>query len=434
MKTGPIASNLVALSLGAFLSACGGAEMTDGSDLSADNLAAEELSSNFEQAGNEVTACDDAQYDHWRYLSALAVASANELGRWNAARDFTREATNNNPRILLSSEGLARCTNGCENIQAILQLQNTETSVIPRHDPLLLRQYMRTYFERQVNHNINNAVANHTLTLAAVSPDICGLRYHYNVTGGSSSTTTGTFSGTSEFRAASSNKCMDVVGVSSNDGAQVQQFSCSNGSNQKFTVESVGNNNYRLKAAHSGKCLGVVNNGTGDGSLLEQRSCGANNSQLFQLNSKGTNVFELRNVNSGKCVDIQGGGTADGQRAVLFSCHGGSNQRFQASGVSGGGGTSSSSSVVTSSLWGQLKFAGESDNRYLMFQSTPTQVSIDPMGTMVDGGSSASSGACVEGGTMYSSTNVAGSCCSVNGKYGTLQRSAFNAKTYVCKI
>lgn len=430
MKTWSIASNLVALSLGAFVSACGGAEMTDGSQLSSENLSADEAMSDIEQLNQEVTACDDSQYDHWRYLSALAVASANELGRWNAAKDFTREATSVSPRILLSAEGLARCTNGCSNVQAILQLQNTETGIIPRHDPMLLRQYMSAYWERQVNYNINYPVPNHSLALASVSDDVCGLRYHYNVSGGTSSTTTG-LKGTSELKAASAYKCVDVVGNTANDGAQIQQFSCSGGANQKFTLEAQANNTYRLKASNSGKCLGVVNSSTANGALLEQRTCGANNSQTFQLNSKGTGFYELKHVASGKCVDIQSGGTADGQRAQIYACTGGNNQKFQATGFTSS--TTSTSSVTPSALFTQLKFAGETDNAYLAFQSTSTQVSIDPMGTLVDGGSGSSSGSCYEGSTVISSTNITGACCSVNGVYFTLKQSPWNTKTYYCK-
>src|SRR5690606_29022478 len=149
---------------------------------------------------------------------------------------------------------------------------------------------------------------------------------------------------------------------------------------------------------------GVVNSATNNGALLEQRNCGANNSQIFELNSKGNNQYELKNVNSGKCVEIQGGYN-DGQRAQLNSCNGGANQRFQASGLSGSsaGSTSSHSSgtnsgpgVSPANLWSQLKFAGEHENKYLMFRADNNSgtVSIDPMNTMVSGGASAASGAC----------------------------------------
>lgn len=430
MKTGSIASNLVALSLGAFFTACGGAEMNDGSQLSNDNVDDEAMSS-FDSVEHEVTACDDNQYDHWKFMSGLAVAAANELGRWNAAKDFYKENTYVNPRVLLSSEGLARCNpTGCPNVTAILQLQNTDTASIARHDPLLFRQYMATYFDRQKG----SVAPEHTLTPAGSANDVCGLRYFFNVAGGTSSTTTTSgISGTSEFKATSAYKCLDVVGVSANDGANIQQYNCSGSSNQKFTVEANGSY-YRLKANNSGKCLGVVNSATNDGALLEQRTCGSNTSQNFILTSKGNSSFELKNANSGKCVDIQGGGYSDGQRAQLYNCQGSANQTFQATGLTSGSTTTTSTSSVTpSSMWNYLQFAGGTENKYLMFQSTSTQASIDPMGTMIDGGSAASSGGCWAGSLKISTTNISGQCCTVNGVYGTLNvLSASYPNTYKC--
>lgn len=439
MKISTIASNLVALSLGALVSACGGAEINDGSQLSSENISADEAMSDIGQQDQEVTICDDNQYDHWRYLSALAVASANELGRWNAAKDFVKEATNNSARIMLSSEGLARCTNGCENIKAILQLQNTETSTIPRHDPLLLRQYMRAFWERQVT---TAAPPAHSLTLAAVSPDICGLRYHFDVGGATSTTTTtsgSTLSGSSMIKPVTNYKCFDISSMSTNDGALLQQWACGGASNQQFSLESQGNNTYRVKAGNSGKCLGAVNSGTNAGTLIEQRSCGANGSQAFQLNvtSYDQNKYELKHVASGKCVEIQGGGYNDGQLAQLSNCNGATTQTFYATFVKSGGSsttttTTTAPSFSPSTLFSQLKFAGETENKFLAFQSTATQVSIDPMGTLVDGGSSSSSGACYEGSMVYSTTDIGGQCCMSNGKYYSLKRSTFNAKMYVC--
>lgn len=450
MKPWSIASSLVTLSLGALLSACGGAEFNDGSELSEGQLASDVAMSELDNIEQEVTVCDDPQYDHWKYLSALAVATANELGRWDAARDFYKENTWVNPRVLLSQEGLARCKpTGCPNVSALLQMQNTETASVTRHDPLLLRQYMASFWDRQKG----SPAPAHKLTFVKTEPDLCGLRYTFKVDGGpgtpappSSQTppsASGTLRGTSEFKPTSAYKCLDIVAVSGSDGAQVQHYSCSGASNQKFTVEAAGSG-YRLKANNSGKCIGVANNATHNGALLEQRSCGANNSQIFQLNSAGNGLYELKNVNSGKCVEIQGGYN-DGQRAQLNSCNGGANQRFQASGLSGSSAGSSpphsngpqpGPGVSPAGLWSQLKFAGEHENKYLMFKADNNlgTVSIDPMNTMVSGGASAASGACYSGATVYSDgPDLTGKCCTVKAVYGKLQRTAFNARMFQCK-
>jgi Ricin-type beta-trefoil lectin domain-like len=426
MDTRIIASSLVALSLGAFFTACGGAETSSGPETAGEEAEFAQTGSDFDPefalSEEEITACDDQHYDHWRHLAALAVASANELGRWNAARDFKKVQ---GPSIQLSAEGLARCVDGCENIKAILELQDDVTKLIPRHDPAMLRQYLVGFYDRQVAWNSSNPVADHSLKLAAVSPDICGFRYHFDVTG---ATSPPSWSGVTEIKPVHSNKCADVAAESMADGAALIQYACWGGNNQKFTVESQGNNTYRLKNIRSGKCIGVAYGATNDAAALEQRWCGANNSQLFQLNRKSNNTFELKNVNSGRCVDVRYNSIDNSTLLQIYACHGGANQTFAMTLTS----TTTTTPMDPAGLVNQLKFAGDTENKYLMFQSTSTQASIDPMGTMVNGGYTAKSGSCVDGATVFG-LGVAGNCCSVNGKFGTLVQSAWNKKLAYCK-
>ncbi len=296
-----------------------------------------------------------------------------------------------------------------------------------------------TFFDRQVTWSKSNTVPDHSLKLAAVSDDVCGFRYHFDVAGTTNTTTTttsGALSGTTELKPTLSYKCVDLAGGGVSDGATLQQYSCHGGNNQKFTLESQGNNAYRLKSVASGRCVGVVNSATNDGSKLEQRSCGANNSQTFNLNSKGNGNYEIKNVASGKCLDVSGFSTADSALMQIYSCTGASNQTFQMPGVSSAANTTTTNTTSTvnpAALFNQLKFAGETDNKYLMFQSTATQASIDPMATMISGGSTAKSGSCVEGATVYGDDSLIGDCCVVSGKYGTLAKSTWNPKVFYCK-
>lgn len=447
MKIGTIASTLVALSLGASLTACGGAEISDGSQLPGDETASGEVMSEFEPEyvtiGENVTSCDDQQYDHWRHLAALAVASANELGRWNAAKDFKKKGTS----IELSPEGKARCTNGCENIKAILELQQDVTRIIPRHDPPLLRQYMVSFLDRQINWERTNPTPEHSLKLAAVSDDICGFRYHFDVTGESTSTTTtttttptntNTWGGSTALIASHSWKCLNSQGNSTADNTTVIQDNCSQGPTQVWTMENKGGANYQFKNG-AGKCMGVQYNATHDGASVVLQTCNGSSAQLFTANHKGSNNFELRNTGSGKCLDVASGQHHAGLRLQIYNCANSGNQTFNLPSVSIGGGSSGTTTITTKPggklkpavLFNQLKFAGEVENKFLMFQSTETQASIDPMGTMITGGSTAKSGKCAEGSVTV--TGKVGDCCVVSGKYGTLQKASWNPGTLYCK-
>lgn len=426
MKTWFTASNLVALPLGAWLSACSGAEAdTTWESGTLDGVTEEFAEGQFDLVEQEVTACDDHQYDHWRYLSALAVATANEIGRWHPIDFAINGATG---MVQLSATGLARCSQGCPNIQALLQMQDPATSFVPRHDPNLLKGLLVSYLDRQRNHNISNPVPNHTLTLSRTTNDVCGLRYHFKVGGGS--TTSGVYAGSTELKPSHSGKCIDISAGSTADGARAIQYDCWGGDNQEFAVDSMGNGQYRLRNVLSGKCLGTVNAATNNGAALEQRTCGANDSQTFNLNSKGSGNFEIKNVKSGRCVDVANGSTANVATMQLYDCWGAPGQTFSAPTITS---NTSAPGTAPSNLYNQLKLFGQAENRYLMFASTSTEVSIDPMATLVEGGSAAQSGSCFEGSTVYSGTNLSGTCCSVSGRFSTLQRSPLNSKVYFCK-
>jgi hypothetical protein len=578
MNIRSITSNLVTLSLGAWVAACGAGENYDAAEFEG---AGEEdgvmlSSESFGNVAEELTSCDDNDYDHWKYLSGLAVATANEIGRWDP-NDFTVR----NSRVELSTSGLSRCAYGCSNVLAILQMQDDATSIVARHDPAGLRALLTRYLQQQKDFNAFNPVPNHVLSYVGNGLDVCGLRYHFKV--GADAVDQGSYLGKTELIARHSFKCIEVDGLSKDDGARSQQWNCWGGTNQRFVVEAKGGENYWLRNENSGKCLGVVADSTANGATLEQRTCGATRSQTFQLSSLGYGRFRFKNANSGKCLDIKDGGKDDGAVVQQWSCSTAMQQDFVAPGVryrlkndtsptelvpsgvelmaahsfkcidlwkgnfeQGGGvqqyycwgaanqkfsvdslgsgqyrlrsaqsglclsvvngstaddarfeqrtcgatdsqkfsfrdmgvgrieikntksgkcvdvsswsldngaplhlwpctgtanqqfyalGTTSASLPTTSpsGLANQLRMFGHTDNRYLMFAATNTEVSIDPMGTMIDGGSSASAGLCYEGSTAYSSASLAGACCSVNGVFKTLVRSPFNPKMYICK-
>lgn len=419
MKTWTINSNLAALSLGAFLAACSGVDQGASGDEagleSVDPTGVADVE--FSETGEAITACDDSQYDHWRYLAALAVATAQELGRWQPTVDFV---SNTNTGISLSAAGLARCKEGCGNIQAILSLQNNGGGVIPRHDPGLLKGKFISFFERQVHHAQNNGIIDHELTATSVSTAACGFRYWF------SAKQVQKYSGTTTLVAAHSNSCVDVAGFSTNNGGNIHQWGCSGTANQKFTVESQSNGAYRLKSIHSGKCLRATTNQSG--ANVDQNDCDTSTSQMFDIvpvNGK----FQLKNRSGGMCLDVNGVSTANGANVHTWHCGTGANQMFSMAVTSGSATLPNPAQLANNLLW-----VGGVENAYLAFQSTATEVSIDPMGTMVSGGSTATSGSCMEGATQYDPTRTyGGKCCEVDGKFGTYVQSTWNKSVYVCR-
>lgn len=415
MKNWTIASTLVTLSLGAFVSACGGAETT----MSADEPGLESVDDTaaaFDSNAEALTVCDDLQYDHWRHIAALGVAAANELGRWNATLDFTFNGT-----LQLSAQGLARCKNGCQNVKAILELQTNGAGVIPRHDPQLLVSKLQAFYSRQQAWDSNNGGAiPHDLTLSRVDTASCGYRYWFK-------DTQKRLSGTTTIKSAFNNKCVDITGTA--DGTYMQQWTCDGGNDQNITFEAMPSG-YRLKNNASGKCFRATN--ATNSSLFDQRTCGTTDDFLFDALEISSGKYAIKSRKSGLCLDVTGFSTADGQKLQQYSCSGGSNQQWYMTVSSASGPLASGDQARMVNM---LNWVGNGENPYIQFQNNATEVSIDPMGTMVDGGATAQSNACTEASSVYDTvTSWAGKCCEVDGKYGKFAASAWNKNLYTCKL
>ncbi|WP_433041007.1 non-reducing end alpha-L-arabinofuranosidase family hydrolase [Dactylosporangium sp. CS-033363] len=126
-----------------------------------------------------------------------------------------------------------------------------------------------------------------------------------------------------------SGKALDVCGVSTADGACIQQYAQSGGQNQQWQFVDSGSGWYRLKARHSGKVLDVYNRSTADSAKLVQWTDGNGTNQQFRLADSDSGYVRLINRNSGKAVEVQGASTADGGAVVQYSDWNGTNQQWQ---------------------------------------------------------------------------------------------------------
>ncbi|GAA4261019.1 hypothetical protein GCM10022255_091980 [Dactylosporangium darangshiense] len=126
-----------------------------------------------------------------------------------------------------------------------------------------------------------------------------------------------------------SGKALDVCGVSTADGACIQQYTRSGGQNQQWQFVDSGGGYYRLKARHSGKVLDVYNLSTADGAKLVQWTDGNGTNQQFRLADSDSGYVRLINRNSSKAVEVQNASTADGGAVVQYADWGGTNQQWQ---------------------------------------------------------------------------------------------------------
>ncbi|MFF5362590.1 RICIN domain-containing protein [Streptomyces scabiei] len=139
-------------------------------------------------------------------------------------------------------------------------------------------------------------------------------------------TATGTISGTgatyNTLIARHSSKCADVTSQSQWPGAQIKQYTCNGGNNQKYWFKSAGSGYYQLTTRHSSLCV-QENTGT-----VTQENCDASNTaQQFSLVTTGSYV-NVKSRATGKCLDVSGASTADGAAVITYACGSGTNQQW----------------------------------------------------------------------------------------------------------
>ena len=126
-----------------------------------------------------------------------------------------------------------------------------------------------------------------------------------------------------------SGKALDVCGVSTGDGACVQQYARSGGQNQQWQFVDAGGGFYRVRARHSNKVLDVYNWSTADNGAIAQWSDHGGNNQQFRLADSPDGYVRLISRHSNKALQVQSSSTADGARVVQFTDNGANSQQWQ---------------------------------------------------------------------------------------------------------
>ncbi|MEV5491467.1 RICIN domain-containing protein [Streptomyces bobili] len=139
-------------------------------------------------------------------------------------------------------------------------------------------------------------------------------------------TAAGTVSGTSAtyntLIARHSARCADITSQSLWQGAQVKQYDCNGGGNQKYWFKSVGSGYYQLVVRSSSLCVQENAN------TVSQENCSASvNAQQWSLTTSGSYV-NVKSRASGKCLDVNGASTANSAAVITYTCNGGTNQQW----------------------------------------------------------------------------------------------------------
>jgi Ricin-type beta-trefoil lectin domain len=134
--------------------------------------------------------------------------------------------------------------------------------------------------------------------------------------------------------AVHSGRCLDVSGVSQDNGANVWQWDCHGGNNQQWLLTEVSPGVYTMAAVHSGKCIDVSGASPDIGAVVWQWTCHGGTNQQWRLTQVSSGVYTLAAVHSGRCLDVSGVSLDNGAVVWQWDCHGGTNQQWRVS-VSG---------------------------------------------------------------------------------------------------
>lgn len=135
----------------------------------------------------------------------------------------------------------------------------------------------------------------------------------------------------SKFKLVSKNSglCLDVTGMSTAQGVQLQQWACTGNTNQTFQFAPV-QGGYEIIAENSGLLLAVDGgvSATENGAAIVQSPKSGEANQIWNLTTSSDGSYSLKSVSSGKCVDVLGESTSEGAKIQQWQCTGNANQKW----------------------------------------------------------------------------------------------------------
>jgi non-reducing end alpha-L-arabinofuranosidase len=132
----------------------------------------------------------------------------------------------------------------------------------------------------------------------------------------------GTPGTTGPVRAVASGKCLDVNGLSTTPGTQLQIWDCNSGTNQTWTRTADGQ--LTVYSGSNVRCMDASGQGAANGTQVIIWNCNGQTNQQWRFNANGT----ITGVQSGLCAEVTGAGAANGTKIQLWACTGAANQQW----------------------------------------------------------------------------------------------------------
>ncbi|MBF4462593.1 MULTISPECIES: RICIN domain-containing protein [unclassified Rathayibacter] len=134
-----------------------------------------------------------------------------------------------------------------------------------------------------------------------------------------------------EIRNAHSSMCLDDYGFNTQPGAEVRQWSCTEASNQRWSVRDLGTGYAEIKNTLSNLCLDDYNFATNPGAEVRQWTCWGGDVQQWQITDVGGGQSEIRNRYSNLCLENKDSAQVDGGFVQQNTCDSSKIQRWRLS-------------------------------------------------------------------------------------------------------
>lgn len=268
-------------------------------DLSSEDVSAAEISyfGDAEQYLSAACGGDDSN----ALTAALAVAIANELGRWDVSTDFQVTAG----KLELSTTGKLHCGSGCGNVTALLRLQDDASSVIKNHTPATYRSKLTGWYNEQ-----KTALTKRVNELLKVDQ------------------------GVFRIRSSLSGKYVVPQNGSATSGAvleQSDQYSSTTAAQWRLLLNGT---KQQLKNVKSGMCMDLASD-TASATTIVQRPCSGGSTQDFRLGQLGPGILTVRSKHNLAFMP-QGNSTANGADIVQGTVTGATQEKFVFESYGGG--------------------------------------------------------------------------------------------------
>ncbi len=122
---------------------------------------------------------------------------------------------------------------------------------------------------------------------------------------------------------------LDATGAATANGTPLDQWIYNAGTNQQWTVNSLGGGQYSIIGVGSGRAVDVKGVSTANDAICQLSDYHGGNNQKVTLTSRGSGFYSPVFVHSGKVMNVKGASTANGAAIVQYNNDGALNSQWR---------------------------------------------------------------------------------------------------------